>query len=311
MKKCMLIYDSEGAKKNASYIKMHFDYGNKLGIEFVLIIIDKAKKQTEDLFHNISSYPRYAIVRTINTELSLFLEKNGVTIFNNYEISKLANNKYLAIDFVKKNTDIPYLESKLFSYHELDEILGNSVYELDEKLKDENQKSGKNQKNANYELDEKLKNKNHEFVIKSLDGHGGNEVFLSSDSFDLISKKLTKKHFLIQPYLKNAKEDVRVFVVFNKIYACVKRRAVSDFKSNFSLGGEVSFYIPPQKLVSYVNQLFELLDFSFAGIDFLIDENGDYIFNEIEDVVGARMLYNTSKELDILYDFLVELQKRI
>lgn len=289
MKKCMLIYDSEGAKKNASYIKMHFDYGNKLGIEFVLIIIDKAKKQTEDLFHNISSYPRYAIVRTINTELSLFLEKNGVTIFNNYEISKLANNKYLAIDLVKKNTDIPYLESKLFSYHELDEILGNS----------------------DYELDEKLKNKNHEFVIKSLDGHGGNEVFLSSDSFDSISKKLTKKDFLIQPYLENAKEDVRVFVVFNKIYACVKRRAVSDFKSNFSLGGEVSFYIPPQKLVSYVNHLFELLDFSFAGIDFLIDENGDYIFNEIEDVVGARMLYNTSKELDILYDFLVELQKRI
>ena len=28
-----------------------------------------------------------------------------------------------------------------------------------------------------------------------------------------------------------------------------------------------------------------------VGIDFLVDEKGKFLFNEIEDVVGARMLY--------------------
>ena len=40
-----------------------------------------------------------------------------------------------------------------------------------------------------------------------------------------------------------------------------------------------------------VQKIVDMFSFGLVGIDFLIDEKGAFVFNEIEDVVGARMLY--------------------
>ena len=45
-------------------------------------------------------------------------------------------------------------------------------------------------------------------------------------------------------------------------------------------------------------------DFGLVGIDFLIDEQEDFVFNEIEDVVGARMLYQVS-DINLLHEYFV------
>ena len=40
-------------------------------------------------------------------------------------------------------------------------------------------------------------------------------------------------------------------------------------------------------------------DTRYVGIDFILDDNNKFIFNEIEDVVGSRMLYQVS-DIDIV-----------
>lgn len=46
------------------------------------------------------------------------------------------------------------------------------------------------------------------------------------------------------------------------------------------------------------------------GIDFLIDENGEFLFNEIEDVVGARMLYQLT-DINLVGKYLEFIIERI
>jgi gamma-F420-2:alpha-L-glutamate ligase len=98
--------------------------------------------------------------------------------------------------------------------------------------------------------------------------------------------------------------------VFGKIVAAVKRTApAGEFRSNYSLGGEISAYTLSDSEIETVNKVIELFDFSMAGIDFIIDKNGAFVFNEIEDVVGSRMLYNTHPDMDILDIFFRKLSE--
>ena len=50
--------------------------------------------------------------------------------------------------------------------------------------------------------------------------------------------------------------------------------------------------------IKKVEKITKLFDFDFVGIDFVFD-NGKIIFNEIEDVVGSRMVY-TYTDIDIV-----------
>ncbi len=43
-----------------------------------------------------------------------------------------------------------------------------------------------------------------------------------------------------------------------------------------------------------VNTIINHFDFGMVGIDFIFDEKGGFLFNEIEDVVGSRTLSMTS-----------------
>ena len=45
-----------------------------------------------------------------------------------------------------------------------------------------------------------------------------------------------------------------------------------------------------KEIIDYVNQVVQVFDFGMVGIDFILDENNHWLLNEIEDVVGARML---------------------
>ena len=82
-----------------------------------------------------------------------------------------------------------------------------------------------------------------------------------------------------------------MYVLGDTILAAVCRTAKEGFKSNYSLGGEVSLYTLSDENISFVKKIMEQFSFGLVGIDFLVDEKGKFLFNEIEDVVGARMLY--------------------
>ena len=147
------------------------------------------------------------------------------------------------------------------------------------------------------------------FVMKSLDGHGGQEVYLIRNEQERLEVlKKSQKHFIYQRYLPNCK-DVRVYVLNHEVVGSVERQNSKDFRSNFSLGGEVKQYQPSQEMVDIAVKLSKLLGATYFGVDFLIDGSNIYL-NEIEDPVGARMLYKTSN-IDIINLFIKEIKSQL
>ena len=95
-----------------------------------------------------------------------------------------------------------------------------------------------------------------------------------------------------------------------EILACDCRTATSGFKSNFSLGGSVELYELSGKERQLVEKIISQFSFGLVGIDFLIDENGEFLFYEIEDVVGARMLYQLT-DINLVGKYLEFIIERI
>ena len=148
-------------------------------------------------------------------------------------------------------------------------------------------------------------------VMKSIDGHGGQEVFLvsSRQQAEAISKRL-KKRFVYQQFYKN-NGDLRLYVVNKKVIGAVHRHSNADFRSNFSLGGEVKSYEPEKEIVDLAVKVATILDADYIGVDFMkVDDK--WLINEIEDPVGCRMLYVASNIdaielfLDYVYAFLYD-----
>ena len=136
------------------------------------------------------------------------------------------------------------------------------------------------------------------YIMKSLNGHGGQEVYLIHNEQEYLEiLKKSQKHYLYQRYLPNC-NDVRVYVLSNQVVGAVERKSSTDYRSNFSLGGKVKAYQPNQEMVDIATKISKLLGATYIGVDFLIDGNDVYL-NEIEDPVGARMLYKTSN-IDII-----------
>ena len=147
------------------------------------------------------------------------------------------------------------------------------------------------------------------FIMKSLDGHGGQEVFLISNEKERLEiLKKSQKHYVYQRYLPNSK-DVRVYVLNNQVVGAVERKNSNDFRSNFSLGGEVRAYQPSQEMVNIAAKVSKILKATYIGVDFLVDGSNIYL-NEIEDPVGARMLYKTSN-IDIINLFIKEIKNQL
>jgi glutathione synthase/RimK-type ligase-like ATP-grasp enzyme len=125
--------------------------------------------------------------------------------------------------------------------------------------------------------------------MKSLDGHGGNEVYLINSEDEL---EPSDKKFIYQGYLAN-NGDVRLYVLNKKVIGAVKRSNGKDFRSNFSLGGEVQEYKASKEMIDIAIKISELLDADYIGVDFIIYDKG-FVVNEIEDPVGAKMLYKST-----------------
>ena len=111
-----------------------------------------------------------------------------------------------------------------------------------------------------------------------------------------------------------AGRDLRVYVLFGRINAGVMRTAKSGIVSNYKRGGDVALHTLTDEetvLAQAVIRRFEEnnASMSFAGIDFLY-HNGSPVLNEVEDVVGSRMLYQVS-DIDMIDLYMQEIAKRL
>ncbi len=262
-----LIYD----KKQYDINKWFADEIIKYCSEFCsmkLIIVERLKFGILDneafVYDGIPAQkPDFAIVRTIYPLLSFFMESLGVRLFNQYAISKICNDKRLTYTLVS-GCGIPIMPTV---FHDRRFFSADQINESDFPL-----------------------------VLKSVSGHGGKEVFLINDINELEGKiqTLPTDDFLTQKVCGTVGRDLRVYVMGGKIIGSVLRSSDS-FKSNFSLGGKAEYYTLSDKEESDVNSVIDCLSClpDLVGIDFLPDD-GRLVFNEIEDVVGTRMLYQTT-----------------
>lgn len=153
-------------------------------------------------------------------------------------------------------------------------------------------------------------------VLKPACSHGGDRVALveNADQWVEAAESLGDEPAMMQSVVKRAGQDLRVYVLFEQIVAGVMRRAVSGVVSNYKRGGHVE----PHALTREERQLTEEVirrfrnanaPLCFAGVDLLYEDYGPVI-GEVEDVVGSRMLYQTS-DLDIVQMYLDEVCRRI
>lgn len=265
-----LVYDEKGAQRNRDYIAMHMEMASRFQIGLELVMVSELQERIR------GEKPDFVIFRSICPAWTKKLEEEGIQCFNNSAVSEICNDKEKTIAYVKKHTN-------------------GSVFTLDtERYRAE-------------ELNEELLAKHRQCVIKAVAGHGGTQVFSTEENIEKIRAGIGTQDFIIQPMCRND-GDIRVYVIGKEIIASVKRTPREGFKSNFSLGGHVERYHLNEQQREKVNRLLELFDFGLAGIDFF-DSDGEFVFNEIEDVVGARMLYQCCPEIDLLeryFSFIVD-----
>ncbi len=130
------------------------------------------------------------------------------------------------------------------------------------------------------------------FVKKPRDGHGGRGVIMCNfeDDYD--------ENTVCQKPASDLGRDLRVWVIGGEIVASMLRVSNTDFRSNFCLGGKALSYELSEGEVTLIKKIISLVKGDYYGIDFVFD-SGKAVFNELEDTVGARMLYEKG-DIDIL-----------
>ena len=296
-----IIYYDEEAKKNSGFIDMLKSECRKYDIALEYISFEKVNLMSESSFENKFKKIFFVINRTREYKLSLRFEKINVKVFHSSKITELGNNKYKTYCYLKeyfeRNKNEPQGEwiahTVLVKADDLNNVLNDYI--------------GK------------------DYVIKSVDGHGGSQVFSLNDdgtkhgsyrknrdnAKNNIYKALQGHDCVSQKRIDSDSNDIRVYIVFGKIYAAVLRHGNDGFKSNFSLGGSVEEYFPDEeqkKIIEKFIEAFGAEQLSMAGIDFILTRDGNLIFNELEEMVGSRMLYNCSKH-DIVREYVEQIAK--
>ncbi len=275
-----MLYFKEGAIYNKRYIEFYMEEGRKLGITVKLMLVEELEFGVKEgewfLTHKgaVLPYPDFVICRAIYPLLSKHLEAMGIRVFNNAILSEICNDKAKTYQYLAK-TGIRMVDTSFcknaFLKTAMDHIPSPTV-------------------------------------IKAVDGHGGRQVFLLDKNSEeeekiRILRGIGSSDAVLQPLTGHKHQDLRVYVIGKEIIAAVLRTAKDGFRSNFSLGGEVRLYELSEGERKLVHRIISQFEIGMVGIDFIIGDEGELIFNEIEDVVGSRMLYQCS-EINLVENYL-------
>lgn len=296
-----IIYYKDAAQYNKSYIEFYMEEGKKLGITVRLILIEDIEfgVGNNKWFLRVRGIspdnPDFVIMRAIYPLLSRHMECMGLRVFNNASVSEICNDKARTYQYLA-GTGIRMVDSGFYTNSLIKEALASI-------------NSGR------AAITTALSDISGRVVIKAVDGHGGAQVFLmdgkeqGSDNnshncaagsgygdyyIKQIIAGINSSDVVVQPFIGSRHQDLRVYVIGKDIIAAVLRTSKEGFRSNYSLGGEVRLYELSEEEKALVGVITEQFDFGLAGIDFIIGDDGELIFNEIEDVVGSRMLYRCS-----------------
>ncbi len=194
----------------------------------------------------------FCINRTRHSQVNDRLEPR-VRCYNNRDTVRIANNKWLTYRLCQK-WGIPTMETVA--------IDNPSAIPLD-----------------------------YPYVLKSNNGHGGSEVYWISERTDIPHPLTNTSGYIAQKPATDGATDVRIYALGGEAVMGVRRHSDRDFRSNYSLGGQVELVAPTDEQRQILHTLYAALQMDYVGVDFLLHQ-GQWVLNEIEDAVGARMLYS-------------------
>lgn len=282
-----LIYRPEEAVKNEGFIRMFQEKGKAEGFAFSCVTSEEYRKKP---------LPELVLNRTRQPEVSRWYEERGIFCLHGSRFVEWANHKYLTLLQLKNSLPPEILRQKWCPATMFFPAGESDVPGIYRQVRREGVEAGR------------------DLVIKSVHGHGGTEVFLAQEAekhWDV----LRGKDCIVQERIAGGNRDLRVYLLGGKIYQAVLRTgAEGDFRSNFSLGGSASIYRLSPGEREYIECFVQAVqehwgEIGIAGMDFILDRDGRLIFNEMEDMVGCRMLYQCGGG-DIVGDFVRCLRKR-
>lgn len=202
-------------------------------------IMLKIKNNQELLFSK--DKPDFVLFWDKDVNLARHLENRGIPVFNSSRAIELCDDKaktYLALEGV-----VPQPKTIIapFSFFKTDYTV------FVEKAAEE----------LGFPL-----------VFKECFGSFGEQVYLCGSVNDVLSY-ISDKPFLLQEYIENGNEDVRLEIVGGKCVAAMKRTNLHDFRSNITNGGVATPYTPTNDEFHIAVRACAALGLDFGGVDIL------------------------------------------
>lgn len=210
--------------------------------------------------------PDFVIMRGNNYPISMQLENLGIKVINSTISTMNAQNKAVTSQLlIKNNIKTPKV---LFT------------------------------KEKNYDL---ICNyfSNKKFVMKKINGSQGTGVYLinNEEDYNNVYDELNDVYFCQEFIDFSYGNDIRVYVLGNKVLGCVKRTSDYSFKSNYSLGGRVEKYELNDSIIEISLSAAKAIGLDFCGIDLLFTEDS-FTVCEVNGNAGFRTITKVS-DIDI------------
>lgn len=274
MKKLWLLYDDPDFGINTGFAQMMQERGIPYGLDVEAVLLSELQLGMDVsgtpfcLRNGVSALPDAILSRQRSSLISEHFERMGIPVFNNARVCAICNDKRITHQFLQ---GLPMPETLFLSPFQAEPPAGTQF----------------------------------PVVIKPACSHGGDRVQLVQNEAEWKEavNRIHPEPAVQQRVVSDAGRDLRVYVLHGKILAGVMRTAQNGIVSNFKKGGHVALH----ELTHAERQLAEAVIQRFAktgatlhmaGID-LLYEHGMPVIGEVEDVVGSRMLYQTS-DYDII-----------
>ena len=222
--------------------------------------------------------PDVVLNRTREPSLSRWYEQRDVPVFHSSFLTEMGNDKWETLQFFKENLPAAIAEGE---FAPKTAVLGNSREISAEWFGKQGWQEGM-----------------EDLVLKTVDGHGGNEVCLAvragCEDLRRLAGQFPGRKLIVQRRVDSDSKDVRIYILGGEVYQAVLRQGKGDFRSNFSLGGSAMPYHlsgGQRELAECFLQALKGQGMGILGLDFILTREGEFIFNELEEMVGCRMLY--------------------
>ncbi|MDQ0256505.1 RimK family alpha-L-glutamate ligase [Evansella vedderi] len=280
----LLVYREEDIRRNERFISLLKESAKGQGHSLLLFTLEQLIWKIEEGKVPFSvegeKGPSYMINRSVSPWLNEMAAFAGIPAFNSPFVARIANDKRLAHAYFQQK-NIPMLQTVSTTKERLQSI-GDMPLPFP-------------------------------FVMKDPLGRGGTGVQLISSAEELASGlQKIQKDVIIQPVCGQPGKDLRVYIVGNKVVGAVLRQSVNrnEIRANISTGGTSRLYELNNLERAFLETMCKDITLDFVGIDFLFDEGGNLLFNEMEDAVGCRSLYMNSS-INIADVFLEYVNRRL